>query len=76
MWWEISRLIVSVELRCFVPMSPCGSARDDNKGEPFTVISKKRHKKGTVKNVNHFLQSLMILVEMRGVEPLSKKPVP
>lgn len=60
------------------PSSPCPHAA------PLEMTMKvsrllsfqKSHKKGTVKNVNHFLQSLMILVEMRGVEPLSKKPVP
>ena len=61
------------------PSSPCPHAAPLEmtiKVSHLLSFQKKRHKKGTVKNVNHFLQSLMILVEMRGVEPLSKKPVP
>ena len=73
MWQEISRLIASVELRCLRPhAAPLEMTIKVN----HLLSFQKRHKKGTVKNVNHFLQSLMILVEMRGVEPLSKKPVP
>ena len=34
------------------------------------------NKKGCEKMIEHFFTTLMILVEMRGVEPLSKKPVP
>lgn len=34
------------------------------------------NKKSCEKMIEHFSQPLIILVEMRGVEPLSKKPVP